>query len=69
MACQLTFLEREPISQMHEAGASSAEIAAELRRARSTVGREIKRNSSAGRYSAVVAQSLSQQRRRQTDRE
>ena len=65
MACQLTFLERERISQMHEAGASSAEIAAELGRARSTIGREIKRNSSAGGYSAVVAQSLSQQRRRQ----
>lgn len=65
MACQLTFLERERISQMHDAGASRAEIATELGRARSTIGREIKRNSVAGEYSAVAAQLLSQQRRRQ----
>lgn len=65
MACQLTFLERERISQMHDAGASNAEIAAELGRTRSTIGREIKRNSVFGEYSAVVAQSLSQQRRRE----
>jgi transposase, IS30 family len=65
MACQLTFLEREQISQMHDAGASNAEIAAELNRARSTIGREIKRNSVVGEYSAVAAQALAQQRRRE----
>jgi IS30 family transposase len=64
MACQLTFLERERISQMHDAGASKAEIAAELGRARSTIGREIARNSVVGEYSAVAAQTLAQERRR-----
>jgi transposase, IS30 family len=65
MACQLTFLERERVSQMHDAGASNAEIAAELSRARSTIGREIKRNSVVGEYSAVAAQALAQKRRRE----
>jgi hypothetical protein len=65
MACQLTFLERERVSQMHDAGASNAEIAAELGRARSTVGRELLRNSVAGEYSAIAAQGLTQQRRRE----
>jgi len=65
MACQLTFLERERISQMFHAGASMAEIATELGRARSTIGREIKRNSVVGEYSAVAAQSLAQERRRE----
>jgi transposase, IS30 family len=65
MACQLTFLERERVSQMHDAGASKAEIATELGRARSTIGREIARNSAVGEYSAVTAQALAQQRRRE----
>lgn len=63
MACQLTFLERERISQMHDAGGSNAEIATELGRASSTIGREIRRNSVAGEYSALCAQGLAQQRR------
>jgi IS30 family transposase len=50
---------------MHDAGASKAEIATELGRARSTIGREIARNSVAGDYSAVTAQALAQQRRRE----
>jgi transposase, IS30 family len=65
MACHLTFLERERISQMHDAGASNEEIAADLGRAPSTVGRELKRNSVAGEYLAVTAQGLAQQRRRE----
>lgn len=60
MACQLTFLERERISQRYDAGASKAEIATELGRARSTVGREPRRNFVAGEYSAVAAQRLAQ---------
>jgi IS30 family transposase len=48
---------------MHDAGASQAEIAADLGRARSTVGRELQRNALAGEYSAVVAQGLAQERR------
>ena len=53
MANQLNFLERERISQMYDAGASQAEIATELGRARSTVSRELQRNSVAGEYSAI----------------
>lgn len=64
MACQLTLFERERISQMHDAGASRAEIAAELGRARSTIGRELRRNSHAGDYFAVVAHGLARERRR-----
>jgi transposase, IS30 family len=65
MARQLTFFERERISQMVDAGCSQAEIAAELDRAASTVSRELARNSRAGEYSAVLAQSLTRERRRQ----
>jgi IS30 family transposase len=65
MARQLSFLERERVSQMHDAGASKAEIATELSRARSTIGRELQRNSMTGEYSAVAAQGLARQRRRQ----
>lgn len=64
MAKQLTLLERERISQMHDAGASNAELAVELGRARSTISRELRRNAVAGEYSAIVAQGLYQQRRR-----
>ena len=65
MACQLTFLERERISQMHHAGASQSEIAEELGRASSTISRELKRNSLTGIYFAVTAQELAQRRRQQ----
>ena len=65
MAQHLTFVERERISQMHEAGISNYEIAQELKRAQSTVGRELRRNSWDGLYSAVIAQQLSAQRRGQ----
>lgn len=65
MARQLTFLERERISQMHDAGAENVEIAKELGRARSTISRELRRNGVAGEYSAVIAQGLHARRRRQ----
>jgi transposase, IS30 family len=65
MACQLTFLERERISQMHDAGASQWEIAEELGRATSTISRELKRNAVAGVYFAVAAQEVAQRRRQQ----
>lgn len=64
MANQLTLLERERISQMHDAGAENVEIAEELRRARSTISRELRRNSVAGEYSAVMAHGLACERRR-----
>jgi IS30 family transposase len=65
MASQLTFEERERLSQMHFAGCSQAEIARKLGRDPTTVSRELRRNSQAGEYSAVVAQRLAQQRRGQ----
>lgn len=45
MASQLTMEEREVISQMRYAGESNSEIARTLGRDRSTIGRELKRNS------------------------
>jgi IS30 family transposase len=48
---------------MHDAGESNAAIAAELRRAPSTIGRELTRNSVADEYSAVVAEGLRRRRR------
>lgn len=65
MAKQLTLLERERISQMHDASAPNAEIAKELGRAPSTIGRELQRNSLAGHYSAVLAQGFALRRRQQ----
>lgn len=64
MARQLTFLERERLSQMHDAGATQAEIAADLRRSPATISRELRRNSQRGEYSAVAAQGLACERRR-----
>lgn len=65
MARKLTLLERERISQMHDGGAENVEIATELGRARSTISRELRRNSVVDEYSAVIAQGLCGQRRRQ----
>ena len=63
MAKQLTIGEREIIAQMHYAGESQAEIARELGRHRSTICRELKRNSAHYGYYAVVAQGYAQVRR------
>jgi len=65
MACQLTFEERERLSQLHEEGESARSIAAELGRSPSTIARELQRNSDVGHYSAVVAQGKWLERRRQ----
>lgn len=65
MAKQLTLWERERISQMYDSGAENAEIARELDRSASTIGRELERNSVAGHYSAVVAHGLALKRRRE----
>jgi len=63
---QLNMEEREVISQLFAAGHSRKEIAARLCRARSTIGRELRRNARAdGSYSAVVAQRKTQARRRE----
>lgn len=62
---QLSMEERETISQMFAAGFLRKEIAARLGRARSTIGRELKRNGeSDGRYWAVAAQRKTAERRR-----
>ncbi len=63
MPSQLTFAEREKISQMYYSKSSDSEIAAALGRSRSTIFRERTRNGSNGTYSAVQAQVLSKNRR------
>jgi IS30 family transposase len=61
----LSFAEREEIALGLAAGLSPAQIAAALGRPRSTVGREIARNSgSRGRYRASVAEDKAQRRAR-----
>jgi len=65
MPKHLNLLERERISQMHDAGATNAEIAEELGRDPSTICRELRRNTRDGEYSAVVAEGLARERRRQ----
>ncbi len=56
--------EREVISQMQYAGESQAAIARRLRRHKSTISRELSRNSSGDDYSAVAAQQQAAERRR-----
>jgi len=63
MHAQLTFLEREKISQMLFSKASSIEIAKVLGRSISTISREIRRNSMYGGYLAANAQIVSRNRR------
>jgi IS30 family transposase len=63
---QLSMEEREVVSQMFAAGHARIEIAERLGRARSTIGRELQRNSQAdGSYSAVRAQQKAAARRRE----
>ena len=50
---------------MYDAGASLAEIARELHRDLSTIGRELRRNSLAGHYWAAMAQQMTRKRRRE----
>jgi len=68
MARHLTFEEREAISQMHYAGHSQVEIARKLGRDPGTISRELRRNSRGGRYNAVWAQRLTEQRHREARR-
>jgi IS30 family transposase len=63
MPGQLTMEEREVLSQMHYARESNAAIARQLGRHRSTIGRELKRNSSGEWYFATTAHGLAQTRR------
>jgi transposase, IS30 family len=65
MASQLSIQERERLSQLVFSGASPAEIARQLGRHRSTVSRELARNSIEGTYLAVRADQIAKKRRRQ----
>lgn len=63
MASHLTLEEREVIAQMHLAGAWQTQIAEHLRRHKSTISRELRRNRSRHGYWAVAAQRKAQRRR------
>ncbi len=65
MATQLTMEERETISRMLASGHSPAEAATALGRHKSTIYRELARNSLAAGYRAVSAQRMAAQRRKQ----
>ena len=61
----LTLTERETIANLHFAGHGPAEIGRRLKRAASTISRELRRNSTDGRYRASVAHQSSLSRRSQ----
>lgn len=68
MACQLTVLDREQIAQFRNQGWSNAEIGRRLGRHRSTIGRELARNSDGASYWASSAQQKAQARRQRRPR-
>jgi IS30 family transposase len=63
MACQLTILERERIAEFRAAGLSLSVVARRLGRHRSTIGRELARNSQGQQYSPSIAQRQTDARR------
>ena len=65
MAHQLTPEERERLCVLHAQGKRQVEIARALGRDRSTISRELRRNRIGASYSAVIAQRLSDSRRRE----
>ena len=64
MACHLTFQEREILYRMKKSGNSQAEIADALGRARSTIWRELDRNTGGRGYRPKQAQQLAEVRRK-----
>jgi len=60
----ITILERESILEFSTLGCSNAEIGRQLERSRSTIGREIKRNSIGWKYSPFKAQLAYQERKK-----
>jgi IS30 family transposase len=65
MPGHLTVEERDRIAQLLHQGASQSEIAHAIGRAKSTVGRELERNSAGGEYLSGQAQRESERRRRE----
>jgi transposase, IS30 family len=59
---QLTQDERYQIQALNNCGQSNGQIAKQLKRHKSTIGRELQRNSTAQGYRAAVAQDMAQQR-------
>jgi len=68
MACQLTVSDREQIAQFRSQGLSRAEIGRRLGRHRSTIGRELTRNSDGASYGASSAQHKALARRKHRPR-
>jgi len=65
MASHLTLEEREVIAHMHRVGKLQTQIAKRLRRSKSTISRELRRNRSRNGYRAVAAQRKASKRRSQ----
>lgn len=68
MACQLTILERERIAEFRAQDLSPSEMARRMGRHRSTIGRELARNSQDQQYSPSMAQRQTEARRRHRPR-
>src|SRR2546423_956689 len=68
MAGQLTLSEREQVAQFWNQGLSRTEISRRLGRHRTTIGRELARNSTAGVYWASTAQEKAKARRQRRPR-
>lgn len=65
MAAHLTPTERDLLAQLHERGYHQKQIAAALKRCKSTISRELQRNATDGRYFPLAAQRHAVERRRQ----
>jgi IS30 family transposase len=63
MASHLTFEERDRIAQLRARGHGKGDIAQQLCRSASTIGREIARNSTGGEYLAATAHAKARRRR------
>jgi IS30 family transposase len=65
MASHLTSDERDRLAQLHQRGLQQKEIAATLKRSKSTISRELRRNATDDVYYPVAAQRQAERRRRQ----
>jgi IS30 family transposase len=65
MSSQLTIEERDRLAELRQQGAEQKEIATALRRAPSTISRELRRNSTGEHYYAGQAQQACERRRRE----